>query len=129
MDRIDIHLELDNVKFSDLKSTTEEESSVQIKQRVDKARQIQLNRFKGAKNYSNSKMNDVQLKKFCKLDAESEEILKLAFENFGLSARAYSRILKLARTIADLDGQENINANHLMEAISYRTIDKKYWNN
>lgn len=129
MDRIDIHLEVDNVKFSDLKSTTEEESSEQIKQRVDKARQIQLNRFKGAKNYSNSKMNDVQLKKFCKLDAESEEILKLAFENFGLSARAYSRILKLARTIADLDGQENINANHLMEAISYRTIDKKYWNN
>lgn len=129
MDRIDMHIEVDNVKFSDLNSVADEESSEQVKLRVDKARQIQLNRFKTSKNYSNAKMNDVQLKKYCKLDFESEETLRLAFDSFGLSARAYSRILKVARTIADLDGSENIELNHLMEAISYRTLDKKYWNN
>lgn len=129
MDRIDMHIEVDNVKFSDLNSVADEESSEQVKLRVDKARQIQLNRFKTSKNYSNAKMNDVQLKQYCKLDFESEETLRLAFDSFGLSARAYSRILKVARTIADLDGSENIELNHLMEAISYRTLDKKYWNN
>ena len=129
MDRIDMHIEVDNVKFSDLRSVSNEESSEQVKLRVDKARQIQLQRFKQSKNYNNAKMNDVQLKQYCKLDAESEEVLRLAFDNFGLSARAYSRILKVARTIADLDGSENIEINHLMEAISYRTLDKKYWNN
>lgn len=129
MDRIDMHIEVDNVKFSDLNSVADEESSEQVKLRVDKARQIQLTRFSNSKNYNNAKMNDVQLKKFCKLDSESEETLRLAFESFGLSARAYSRILKVARTIADLDGSTDIQLNHLMEAISYRTLDKKYWNN
>ena len=129
MDRIDMHIEVDNVKFSDLNTVADEESSEQVKVRVDKARQIQLKRFLNSKNYNNAKMNDVQLKKYCKLDSESEETLKLAFESFGLSARAYSRILKVARTIADLDGCENIELNHIMEAISYRTLDKKYWNN
>ena len=129
MDRIDIHIEVDNVKFSDLQSSKEEESSEAIKKRVDKARIVQLERFKNSKNYNNAKMNDVQLKKYCKLDAECEETLKLAFESFGLSARAYSRILKVARTIADLDGKEQIELSHIMEAISYRTLDKKYWNN
>ena len=129
MDRIDMHIEVDNVKFGDLNSDTLEESSEDVKARVDKARQIQLDRYKNSKNYSNSKMNDVQLKKYCKLDKDSEETLRLAFDSFGLSARAYSRILKVARTIADLDGKENIELDHLMEAISYRTLDKKYWNN
>lgn len=129
MDRIDMHIEVDNVKFSDLNCIADEESSEQVKLRVDMARQIQLKRFAGSKNYNNAKMNDVQLKKHCKLNTESEETLKLAFESFGLSARAYSRILKVARTIADLDGCENIELNHIMEAISYRTLDKKYWNN
>ncbi len=129
MDRIDMHIEVDNVKFGDLNSDILEESSEDVKARVDKARQIQLDRYKNSKNYSNSKMNDVQLKKYCKLDKDSEETLRLAFDSFGLSARAYSRILKVARTIADLDGKENIELDHLMEAISYRTLDKKYWNN
>ena len=129
MDRIDMHIEVDNVKFSDLKNEIDEESSENIKVRVDNARLVQLERFKNSKNYSNSKMNDVQLKKYCKLDSESEEVLKLAFESFGMSARAYSRILKVARTIADLEGKQNIELNHVMEAISYRTLDKKYWNN
>lgn len=129
MDRIDMHIEVDNVKYADLNSTFEEESSANVKIRVDKARNIQLDRYKHSKNYNNAKMNDVQLKKYCKLDDESNEVLKLAFENFGLSARAYSRILKVARTIADLEGKENIELEHVMEAISYRTLDKKYWNN
>lgn len=129
MDRIDMHIEVDNVKYSDLNSAFEEESSAEVKVRVDKARAIQLERYKESKNYNNAKMNDVQLKKYCKLDSESNEILKLAFESFGLSARAYSRILKVARTIADLDGKDNIELEHVMEAISYRTLDKKYWNN
>ncbi len=129
MDRIDMHIEVDNVKYADLNSSFEEESSESVKLRVDKARLIQLDRYKQSKNYNNAKMNDVQLKKYCKLDDESNEVLKLAFENFGLSARAYSRILKVARTIADLEGKENIELEHVMEAISYRTLDKKYWNN
>ena len=124
-----MHIEVDNVKYADLNSTFEEESSANVKIRVDKARNIQLDRYKHSKNYNNAKMNDVQLKKYCKLDDESNEVLKLAFENFGLSARAYSRILKVARTIADLEGKENIELEHVMEAISYRTLDKKYWNN
>lgn len=129
MDRIDMHIEVDNVKYADLQSESLEESSESVKTRVDSARQIQLERFKQSKNYSNSKMNDVQLKKYCKLDEESQDVLKLAFESYGLSARAYSRILKVARTIADLDGKPNIELEHIMEAISYRTLDKKYWNN
>ena len=128
MDRIDIHLEVDNVKFTDLTNQTEEESSESIKVRVDLARAIQLKRFSSDKNYSNAKMNDVQLKKYCKLNKSGEEILKMAFDNLHLSARAYSRILKVARTIADLDASENILDEHLIEAISYRSLDNKYWN-
>lgn len=127
MDRIDIHLEVDNVKFADLTNQTDEESSDSIKSRVDLARVIQLKRFKDEKNYSNAKMNDIQLKKYCKLNASSESILKVAFDDLHLSARAYSRILKVARTIADLDGSENILEDHLIEAISYRSLDNKYW--
>ncbi len=128
MDRIDIHLEVDNVKFTDLTNQTEEESSESIKVRVDLARAIQLKRFSSDKNYSNAKMNDVQLKKYCKRNKSGEEILKMAFDNLHLSARAYSRILKVARTIADLDASENILDEHLIEAISYRSLDNKYWN-
>ncbi len=128
MDRIDIHLEVDNVKFTDLTNRTDEESSDTIKSRVDMARAIQLNRFKNDKNYSNAKMNDVQLKKYCALNSTCEEILQTAFNSLNLSARAYSRILKVARTIADLDGCEDILEEHLIEAISYRSLDNKYWN-
>ncbi len=127
MDRIDIHIEVDNVTYDDLKSQKEEESSKAIKQRVDKARQLQLDRFSGTKVYSNAKMSVPQTKKFCKLDEGGESLLRMAFDKLKLSARAHDRILRVARTIADLDSEENILSQHIAEAISYRSLDRKYW--
>ena len=127
MDRIDIHVEVDNVCYDDLKSEKKEETSAEIKARVDKARKIQLERFKGCKNYCNAKMSVPQVKEFCKLDDTSEMILRSAFERLNLSARAHDRILKVARTIADLEGFEDIQASHIAEAIGYRSLDRKYW--
>lgn len=128
MDRIDMHVEVDSVTYKELTSEHLEESSEEIKLRVDSARNIQLKRYEKCNYYSNSKMNEVQLKKYCKLSEESEQLLKAAFEKLHLSARAYVRILKVARTIADLENEENITEDHIMEAISYRSLDKKYWN-
>lgn len=127
MDRIDLHVEVDGVTYDDIKSTEEEECSADIRGRVNKARKIQLERFKGFKNYCNSKMNNAMTKEFCKLDESSENLLKTAFETLSLSARAYDRILKVARTIADLEGKEDISAEHIAEAIQYRSLDQKYW--
>ena len=127
MDRIDIHIEVDNVTYDQLKSESEEESSSIIKKRVDKARLIQIERFKKDKIYCNAKMNSIQTKKYCKLDSTGESLLRSAFEKLKLSARAHDRILKVARTIADLAGSENIEACHVAEAISYRSLDRKYW--
>lgn len=127
MDRIDMYIEVDDVSYKDISGEILEESSSEIKKRVDFARSVQTKRFNGQQNYSNSKMNNIQIKKHCKLDDESNEMLKLAFENFKLSARAYNRILKVARTIADLENSENIKKEHLFEAINYRSLDEKYW--
>ncbi len=127
MDRIDIHVEVDNVSYDDLKSEKYEECSADIKARVDKARLIQLQRFKNDKNYCNAKMSVVQVKKYCKLDEISESILRSAFEKLGLSARAHDRILKMARTIADLEGCDDIGPAHIAEAVGYRSLDRKYW--
>ena len=124
LDRIDIKVDVDRVAFIDLRTESSEESSEQIKQRVDKARAIQLKRFAGTGIYTNAKMSSKQIKEFCKLDEQSEMLLKNAFDKFKMSARGYTRILKVARTIADLEGSENITANHILEAISYRNIDK-----
>ena len=127
MDRIDIHIEVDSVTYDQLKSEDTEEKSATIKERVNRARQTQLDRYKNDKNYSNAKMSVTQVKKYCKLDNTSELLLRRAFESLNLSARAHDRILKVARTIADLEGCENIEASHIAEAISYRTLDRKYW--
>lgn len=127
MDRIDIHIEVDNVTYDDLRSDVLEECSADIKKRVDIARNIQLKRFENTGIYNNSKMSDQQLKEYCKLSEDSDIILRAAFDKLKLSARAYNRILKVARTIADLDGCESITEDHIMEAISYRSLDKKYW--
>ncbi len=127
MDRIDIHIEVENVTYEQLKSDKEEESSAQIKKRVDLAREIQLKRFANDKNFSNAKMSAVQTKKYCVLDESGEALLKSAFDKLKLSARAHDRLLRVARTIADLDGEENILARHIAEAISYRTLDRKYF--
>lgn len=127
MDRIDLHVEVDSISYDDLHSNEQCESSSEIKQRVNKAREVQLNRFKGSKIYSNSKMNSSQTKKYCSLSEDSKQILALAFDNLNLSARAHDRILKVARTIADLEGEENILSRHIAEAIQYRSLDRKYW--
>lgn len=126
MDRIDLHVEVSSISYDDLKNKSEEESSEEIKKRVDKARDIQLKRFEGQKIFSNAKMNVVQTKKYCNLDDEAEALVKEAFESLNLSARAHDRILKVARTIADLDGSEKICAPHVAEAIGYRLLDRKY---
>lgn len=126
MDRIDLHVEVDNVTYDDLKSEVLEESSESIRKRVNEARKIQLDRFKNSKTYCNAKMNIVQSKKCCKLTKDAEDLLKLAFENLNLSARAHDRILKVARTIADLDKSDIISVDHVAEAIGYRSLDRKY---
>ena len=128
MDRIDLHIEVDNVTYDELTSKeVNEEPSFEIKKRVDKARNIQLERFKKEKCYSNASMNVKQCNEFCKLDELSEKLLKDAFTKLKLSARAHNRILKVARTIADLECSENIQFSHIAEAIQYRSLDKKYW--
>ncbi len=124
LDRIDIKIDVDRVAFVDLDSETEEESSEIVKQRVDKARKIQIERYKGASNYCNAKMNSSQIKKYCQIDADTKSFLEQAFEKFHMSARAYNRILKVARTIADLEGSEKIEFEHIAEAIAYRTVER-----
>lgn len=127
MDRIDIHIEVDNISYCDLHKDKKEECSADIKKRVDKAREIQLERFKNSKIFSNAKMSVPQTKKFCQLSPECQKLMEQAFTNLKLSARAHDRILRVARTIADLEGEENILPQHLAEAISYRGLDNKYW--
>ncbi len=126
MDRIDLHIEVDAINYEELTQRELEEPSKNIKARVNKAREVQLNRFKGSKIYSNSKMGEKEFKEFCALDKECADILELAFKKLNLSARAYNRILKVARTIADLEGCEKIQKAHILEAIQYRSLDKKY---
>ena len=128
LDRIDIHVEVQSVKYDDLSSARPSESSEEIKKRVNKARLIQLERYKDDGIYCNSELNAELIKKYCILDEECSELLKSAFEKLGFSARAHARVLKLARTIADLDGEKNILKKHLAEAIQYRNLDRKFWN-
>jgi len=125
LDRIDLHVEVPSVKYKDLESHKEGEKSSVIRERVNKARKIQQERYKGLNIYSNSELTPALIKKYCKLDEQCSEILKNAFEKLGLSARAHNRILKVARTIADLEGSENIRKEHLLEAIQYRSLDRK----
>jgi len=127
MDRIDLHIEVDSISYDDLNSTCEGESSKDIKLRVNDAREVQLNRFKNLNVYCNAKMNVVQTKKYCKMTDDAKALLKNAFQSMNLSARAHDRILKVARTIADLDGEEIIGLGHIAEAIQYRSLDGKYF--
>lgn len=125
LDRIDIHLEVPAVPFQEVASATEGESSREIKQRVVAARTIQHHRFRGRKGlFSNSQMSSRDLKKFCVLDRDSLALLEKGMARLGLSARAYHRILKIARTIADLAGQEAIGSDHVAEAIQYRRLER-----
>jgi len=121
LDRIDIHLNVPRVKIDKLMSEKVAESSFEIRKRVEIARKKQNKRFAGSKVMTNAEMGIQQIKKYCQLDAKAEELLKNALEKFVLSARAYHRILKVARTIADLAGSDKITTEHLAESIQYRT--------
>ena len=127
LDRIDIQIEVTPVKYQKLESNEKIETSEEIKERVDKARKIQLERYKKHGIFSNSELTPHLSNIYCKLDLKSKEIVQNAFERLGLSARAYGRILKVARTIADLDEKEDIDARNILEAIQYRSLDRKYW--
>jgi len=124
LDRIDIHIEIPKVKFQDMVSDREEESSSAIRERICKAREIQLKRFKGKKIFCNSQMGTRELRRFCKLDSKSLELMEIAMQRYGMSARAFDRILKVARTIADLEGKESVETHHVSEAIQYRILDR-----
>ncbi len=128
LDRIDIHIEVPAVKYKELSSKVSGEKSESIRNRVIAARKIQQIRFYGRKNiYSNADMGSKEIKEFCQIDSTGEELLKMAMTKLGLSARAYDRILKVSRTIADLDKSERILPQHLSEAIQYRSLDRELW--
>lgn len=128
LDRIDLHVEVVPVSFNELSAERASEKSAQIRERVIKARQIQQKRFENNKGvYCNAQISSKQLRTVCKIDEAGNQLIKTAMEKLGLSARAYDRILKVARTIADLDTSENIKTNHLAEAIQYRSLDREGW--
>lgn len=128
LDRIDIHVEVPPVNYDELNSAAKEESSAEIRERVNRARKIQIERYRGAGVSCNARLTPALLKKYCETDEAASGYLQLAFDRLGMSARAYDRILKIARTVADLDGSEKIKKEHIFSAISFRTLDKKYWN-
>ncbi len=128
LDRIDIHIEVAPVEYEQLSDKSMGESSAVIKARVDKARAVQRERFKGTEVTCNAKMTPQMTKDFCVLSDEATNLLKISFEKLGMSARAYDKILRISRTIADLDSSENIELNHIAEALQYRSLDRKYWN-
>jgi magnesium chelatase family protein len=130
LDRIDIHIDVPAVNYKELRgSDSNAETSAQIRQRVIRARQVQLDRFAaaGERIFSNAQMGSRQIRTYCELDADSERMLERAMQQQGLSARAHDRILKVARTIADLEGNSHLESKHIAEAIQYRTLDRTYW--
>lgn len=127
LDRIDIHIELLSIKYKELTDTKDAEPSSAIKTRVEKARAIQRGRFKSEGIFYNAQMNTKLIRKYCTLNDEAEELLKMAMTELNFSARAYDKILKVSRTIADLAGSENIETEHLSEAIQYRSLDRDFF--
>ena len=123
LDRIDIVVEVPAVHFEDLRARAEAEPSAEVKKRVDAARKRQLQRFGTSAGMCNARMGPGEMRKYCELDEVSAELMKQAFEAMGLTARSYDRILKVARTVADLDGSEEIQAQHIAEAIQYRAVN------
>jgi magnesium chelatase family protein len=127
LDRFDIHAEAAAVEFEDLSSKRKAEPSSAIRERVQAARNIQNRRFAGTDITCNAKITPDMMSEVCPMTDEASDSLRTVFEAFGLSARAYDKIVKVARTVADLDGSEIIEAQHIIEAASYRTLDRKYW--
>ena len=127
LDRIDIHLDVPNIPSTELLKPVQAESSAAIKERTVKARAIQKLRFKDTSILANAQMNHKQIKEFCGLDDEGKKLFRQAIDELGFSGRAYDKILRVARTIADLAGEENISVEHLAEAIQYRSLDRSWW--
>src|ERR1700751_2887907 len=128
LDRIDIHIEVPAVKYKELRGNAEVEGSGAVRERVLRARDVQLDRYRLEKGlYANSQMPSRLLRKHCAISADGEKLLETAIQRLGLSARAHDRILKVSRTIADLEAAECILPKHLSEAIQYRTLDRTYW--
>lgn len=127
LDRVDIHIEVPPVDYNDITKKVKAEKSEDIRKRVNKARDIQNKRFKNSNTNCNAKMTPSETRKYCVLSQEAEMMMKAAFESMSLSARGYDKILRVARTIADLDAQENILPQHVAEAVQYRSLDRKYW--
>ncbi|NMD12162.1 MAG: ATP-binding protein, partial [Candidatus Cloacimonetes bacterium] len=127
LDRIDIHVEVPSVTYSDLASLPSGDSSADIRARVNRARAIQRERYANDGIFCNAQMNSKLLRKHCALDAPSQSQMQHAIDKLGYSARVFDRILKVARTIADLEGLAAIKSDHISEAIQYRSLDRKYW--
>ena len=125
LDRIDIHIDVPAVGYQELAGRYAGESSLRIRERIDRARELQSKRFAGGTTPLNARMPDRAVKEFCRIDDESGKLIEMAMDKLGLSARAYTRILKVARTIADLDGREDIGTSHVAEAIQYRSLDRR----
>jgi magnesium chelatase family protein len=129
LDRIDIHIDVPAVKFRDLTGDAppETDDSAAIRERVIAARERQRTRLTGEKIFSNAEMTPRMIRCHCRIDSDSEQMLERAMTRLGLSARAYDRILKVSRTIADLEGSEEIGSAHVAEAVGYRSLDRTYW--
>lgn len=127
LDRLDLHVEMSEVEYADISSKASGETSDVIRERVERARQMQLTRYLDEGILFNAQLNGSQIQRYCILDTKAESILHRAFQAYKLSARAYSRVLKVSRTIADLDGNDMILAKHVAEAVQYRSLDSKYW--
>ncbi len=127
LDRFDLHVEVPPVGYIDLNAKEPSENSASIRERVNTARRVQLERYAGTRIRTNSQLTPSLLRRHCALSPDAEALMESAFDRLGLSARAYDRLLKVARTIADLDGSEKLRIEHLSEAIQYRSLDRKYW--
>ncbi len=127
LDRIDMHIELSEVTYTEISSKEKDETSEVVKARVNAARNLQTSRYKGTGVYTNAQLSSAQVKKFCAIDTAGEALIEQAFSKLDISARSYNRILKVARTIADLEAADTIGAQHIAQAIHFRTLDRKYW--
>lgn len=129
LDRMDIHIEVPPVNYSELSRSAPSESSAEIRKRVNAARKIQQQRFEGTEISCNARITSAMLHETCQMTDDASRLLKMAFDRLNLSGRAYDRIMKVARTVADLDGSEKIDSPHISEAVQYRSLDRNYWNN